>query len=165
YHPALLRKKGPTTGGVANQPRGVSGFVLTQQTSLIISFVSYAIRKPIQCGRFLDLMKDFIVFGDLGRTDLLFLSTKGRTRGLQLLLLLRVDRRVSEVEFLYRFHNGRGDKKSGKPFVISWHHVPRCAVRRRSPNCFLECVHVVAPKLALLHVRGREFPAFVWSVE
>jgi hypothetical protein len=62
-------------------------------------------------------MKDFIVFGDLGRTDLLFLSTKGRTRGLQFLLLLCVDRRVSEVEFLYRFHNGRGDKKSGKPLL------------------------------------------------
>src|SRR6476660_2889853 len=103
--------------------------------------------------------------GYLGRTDLLFLSTKGRKRGLQFLLLLRVDRRVSEIKFLDRFHNGRGDKKSGKPFVISWHHVPRCAVGRRSPNCFLECLHVVAPKLALLNVRGREFPVFVWSVE
>ncbi len=37
----------------------------------------------------------------------------------------RVDRRVSEVEFLHCYNNGRDDKEPGKPFVVSWHHVPR----------------------------------------
>src|SRR5271166_1925200 len=101
----------------------------------------------------------------LACTDLLLVSAELRTHSLQFLLLLRVDRRVSEVEFLNRFHNSCCDGEPGKPFVVSRHHVPRCAFRRGSPNCFLERVFVVAPKLALVHVGGREFPMFVWPIE
>jgi hypothetical protein len=39
-------------------------------------------------------------------------------------LLLRVDRRISEVELLYGFHNGCGENEPSKPFVVGRHHVP-----------------------------------------
>ena len=62
------------------------------------------------------------------RNDLLLLLAEGRTNGLQFLLLLRIDGRVSEVESLDRFYDGRGDKEPGKPFIVSWHHEPRGVV-------------------------------------
>src|SRR6516162_4352322 len=103
--------------------------------------------------------------GVLVRTDPLLFSIEVRAQGLEFLLLLSVDRRVGEVEFLHRFHNGRGDHEPSKPFVVCRHHVPRSMFRGGSPNRFLERAHVVAPELALGHVRGREFPMFVWLVE
>src|SRR5215469_17266539 len=103
--------------------------------------------------------------GCLADADLLLSSAEGRAHRLQFLLLLRIDRWVSEVEVLHRFHNGCSDEESGKPFVVSRHHVPWCAFRCRSSNRLLERVHIVAPELALMHIRGRELPMLVWPVE
>src|SRR5215469_1651729 len=86
--------------------------------------------------------------------DHLLLSAELSTHSLQFFPLLHIDDRISEVEFLYRFHNGCCNDEPGKPFVVSWHHEPRCAFRRGSPNCFLESVLVVVPKLTLVHVGG-----------
>jgi hypothetical protein len=49
----------------------------------------------------------------------LLVSTELRAHSLQFLLLLRVNRRVSEVEFLNRFHNSCCYGEPGKPFVVS----------------------------------------------
>jgi hypothetical protein len=79
---------------------------------------------------------------------------EGCARCLQFLLLLHVDRRIGEVEFLYGFNNGCCDNKPSKPLVVRWHHVPRCAFRCGGPNSFLIRMHVVAPEPALVHVGG-----------
>src|SRR5579871_482457 len=92
-------------------------------------------------------------------------AAEGGTRRLQLPLLLCVDRRIGEVEFLHGVHDGGGDDQPSKPLVVGRHDVPGCALRCGGPNCFLEGVHVVAPEAALVHVGGREFPVFVRLVE
>src|SRR5215831_4251652 len=95
----------------------------------------------------------------------LCLAGQCRTHCCQFLLLLRVDRRVCEIELLHRFHNRSRDNKARKPLVVSWHHEPWRVLRRGGANRFFVCAHVVAPKLTFVDVRSRELPVLLRCIE
>src|SRR5208337_2974654 len=93
------------------------------------------------------------------------LGGKLRTRGRQLLLLLRVDLWIGEVELLDRLDDRRGDDKTGEPLVVGRHHVPRRVLGGRGPNRLLERIHVVVPELALMHVGRGKLPVLIGLFE
>src|SRR5262252_1670972 len=95
----------------------------------------------------------------------LCLAGQCRTHCCQFLLLLRVDRRVCEIELLHRFHNRSRDNKARKPLVVSWHHEPWRVLRRGGANRFFVCAHVIAPKLTFVDVRSRELPVLLRYIE
>src|SRR6516164_7670089 len=83
----------------------------------------------------------------------------------QFLLLLRVDRRICEIELLHRFHNRSRDNKARKPPAVSRHHEPWRVLRCSGANSFFVRAHVVAPELTFVHVRSRELPVLLRCVE
>src|SRR5215469_4750544 len=100
-----------------------------------------------------------------GPVPRLLLTCKCSPRGEQLLLPLGVDFRVSEIEFLHRFHCCCCDDEPSEPFVVGRHDVPWRRLGCSSSDSFFERVHVVAPITPLMHVRTREFPVLLRIVE
>src|SRR5215469_2142638 len=95
----------------------------------------------------------------------LFLALQFGARCCEFLLLLRVDLGVCEIEPLNSFHNRGRDNEPSKPLVVSWHYEPRRVFRCGGANSFFVCVHIVAPELTFVHVRSRELPVLLGSIE
>src|SRR5262249_60902882 len=73
--------------------------------------------------------------------------------------------RKGHIELSDRHHHRRRDDEPCEPFIVGGYHEPRCVLRCGSPDRFLERVHVVVPKLALVYIGGREFPMLLRLVE
>src|SRR5215467_10321451 len=69
---------------------------------------------------------------------------------------------ISQAEVV---NNRGGNDKPCKPLVVGWHHEPRRMLRCCRANSFFVCVHVVTPKLTFVHVRSRELPVLLGSIE
>src|SRR5262245_22427467 len=93
------------------------------------------------------------------------LTSKLRARSCQLLLLFSIDFRKREVELFDGVHNSRGNQKSGEPFVVGRHDIPRGIFRSRGADRLLEGVHVVEPKFTLVDIGGRKLPVLFRIVE
>src|SRR5208337_1547469 len=85
--------------------------------------------------------------------------------GGELLLLLRADFRIMELETFHRFDDRRRDDQPSEPLVVRRYDIPRRVRRGGSSDRLLERVHVTVPIFALAHVRRGELPMLVGPVE
>src|SRR5262245_16544934 len=99
------------------------------------------------------------------RPGWLRLASKLRARRGQLFFRFGIDRWKRELQLFNGGHDGGGNKKSSKPFVVGGHDVPRSMLRSRRADGLLESRHIVGPKFPLVNIRGRKLPVFFRLVE